>query len=167
MKAKGDIEVSMVWTRGIMDAVMLKFKSQHPWLQGLMQQDLDTSSTKERKGFYNARNRTGIPSVCLTVLTPNSLRAFVESSDSSRRLIKVENERRNSNINHVFSKSKNNSCAILNDEEIDIQSYPFVHSMHMTHLTILRFPCVVRLCNSKGTSCGHRIFSDETTYPFD
>ena len=133
LRARGDVEVSLVWREASASVALMQFLSPHPWLV------VTLSERADKAGFYQPSTTPdgGVTEVLVRVASPNALRLFASRVMS------------NSSSSSLGGNSR--PCARFSvDLTPPLSANAHAHWTAQSHVGVLRiaqFPCTVSLCS--------------------
>ena len=148
LRARGDVEVSLVWQEATASVALIQFLSPHPWLV------VTLSERTDKTGFYQP-STTANGEVLVRVSSPNALRLFASRIMSNSSNSNIRETGRSCARFSVNPKGGSNNGLDRPDESFRDSSTPSVPNAHahwtvQSHVSVLRiaqFPCTVSLCS--------------------
>jgi hypothetical protein len=146
LRGRGDLQVAIAWQRRKISVSRILFRSNHPWLAGIVQ--------TSKQGFFtwvssastatSASKLTTIP-ITINILAPNPLRLIRSGTNDSRDLI-AGNSTSTATRHADRKRVAASQCA-----SYTATPYPAagdIAAQGVGHLSIRSFPCEVTLCGS-------------------
>ena len=135
LRGRGDVEVSMTWQEGAINAALLSFHSKHPWLRGLIEGVGGESSGEEdfRNGFFWA-----------APVSPEGAAVILEVTSPGSPL--------------QLGATEPAGCAAISPNPTGKR-----HAAMFLSLSVTGFPCEVTLCGVDNIQCYDDVKDFRTT----